>query len=128
MDTFKKYKPRRVKIETVAYQEALRTAVRELMHKAEVYIPGIEKGVKPRTRKSERLLSLVPMMAKKQFYFRPQDITAQQEFLSYPKGRNDDIMDAVWTALDGHKPCRKKSLEAKKKETDNILSLDWLTM
>ena len=61
IDYYKKYKPRRVKIETVGYQEALRTGVRELMREENLYIPGLERGVKPRNSKSERLLSLVPL-------------------------------------------------------------------
>ena len=120
--------PRRMKIETVAYQEALRAAVRDMMHTQNLYIPGLEKGVKPRTRKSERLLSLVPMLAKKQFYFRPEDMTAQQEFLSFPKGRHDDIMDGIWTALDGHKPCRRKEMVHKEKDTDSNITIDWMTI
>ena len=130
INTYKKFKPRRIKVETVGYQEALRTAVRELMREESLYIPGLESGVKPRNSKSERLLSLVPLFAKGQFYFRPEDIKAQQEFLSYPKGKHDDIMDSVWTALDGAKPCRRKEfamlsadeLRNKKK------TLDWMTM
>ena len=129
IDIYKKFRPRRMKIETTGYQEALRTAVRELMRKDSLYIPGLEKGVKPRTRKSERLLSLVPMFAKKEFYFRPEDLAAQQEFLSYPKGKHDDVMDAVWTALDGHKPCRHENL-SKTDEKDTIRKkiIDWMTL
>ena len=125
----KKYKPRRIKIETVGYQEALRTSVREIMRTEDLYIPGLEAGVKPRTRKSERLLSLVPMFAKKQFHWRPQDIEGQKEFMSYPKGKHDDIMDSVWTALDGHRPCRQKEFE-KVDENHNFKQkvLDWLTL
>ena len=127
---YKKYKPRRVKIETVGYQEALRTSVREIMKEESLYIPGLESGVKPRTAKSERLLSLVPLFAKGQFYFRPEDTHAQAEFLSYPKGKHDDIMDSIWTALDGAKPCRKK--EFKKISEDDWRkpkkSLDWMTL
>jgi predicted phage terminase large subunit-like protein len=129
VDKFKKFRPRRVKIETVGYQEALRTAVREIQRQEGIYIPGIEKGVKPRNRKSERLLSLVPMFARGQFYWRPEDLTGQQEFLSYPRGKHDDIMDSLWTALDGAKPCRVKEW----KESDNKVKktkkvLDWLTL
>jgi len=130
IDTYKKYRPRRVKVETVGYQEALRTAVRELMKEENIYIPGLESGVKPRNSKSERLLSLVPLFAKGTFHFRPEDIKAQQEFLSYPKGKNDDIMDAIWTALDGAKPCRLH--EFKKLSEDDLRkqkkTLDWMTM
>ena len=129
IDTYKKFKPRRMKIETVGYQEALRTACREIMHKEGLYIPGLEKGVKPRTRKSERLLSLVPMFAKGSFFFRSEDLEAQKEFLSYPRGKHDDVMDAVWTALDGHKPCRVKNFDASdKNNTKSIKKIDWLTI
>ena len=125
--TYKKYRPKRMKIETVAYQEALRSAVRKQMQEEDLYIPGLEKGVKPRNRKSERLLSLVPLLAKGQFFFRAQDINAQQEFLSYPKGRHDDVMDAVWTALHGSRPTRRSVLE-KVKDKMKRKKLDWMTM
>ena len=51
---------------------------------------------------------MVPIFAKKKFFFRPQDDIAQAEFLSYPRGRNDDVMDALWMALENAKPCRVK--------------------
>ena len=130
IDYYKKYKPRRVKVETVGYQEALRTATRELMREDNLYIPGLESGVKPRNSKSERLLSLVPLFAKGTFYFRAEDTHAQGEFLSYPKGKHDDIMDAIWTALDGAKPCRKKEFELLSEDEwrNPKKTLDWLTM
>ena len=127
ISTYKKYKPKRMKIETTAYQEALRSAVRKQMHEESLYIPGLEKGVKPRTRKSERLLSMVPMMAKGEFFFRPEDIEPQKEFLSYPRGKHDDVMDAIWTALDGSKKCRISDLNPENVKKKRKL-LDWLTM
>ena len=116
-----------MRIETVAYQEALRANVRKMMQEQDIYIPGLEKGIKPRNKKSERLFSLVPMFARGQFFFRTQDLEAQKEFLSYPKGKHDDIMDSVWIALEGAKPCRKKEL------TENTQKgvkkyFDWMTM
>lgn len=112
---YEQYRHKRLKVETTAYQEALRQSVRRQMMDKNLYIPGLEKGVKPRTAKSERLLSLVPYMAKKKIFFKKGNFEAAAEFLSYPKGRNDDIMDAYWTALEGHKPCKNKEL----KEEDN---------
>ena len=55
---------------------------------------------------------------------------AQQEFLSYPKGKYDDVMDAVYMALDGAKPCRKKVLGKKKKKDENLMDkvIDWMTL
>tara|TARA_R100001594_G_scaffold19725_1_gene38398 strand:+ start:8504 stop:9997 length:1494 start_codon:yes stop_codon:yes gene_type:complete len=129
IDKYKKFKPRRMKIETTGYQEALRASTRDIMQREGIYIPGLEKGVKPRTRKSERLLSLVPFFAKKQVFFRPEDLKAQQEFLSYPKGKHDDVMDAVWTALEGHKPCRMKEYDPDNSKLKKVKKVfDWLTM
>ena len=108
LDMYMKYKPHRTKIETVGYQEALRSGVRALMKERGVYIPGIEAGVKPRSAKSERLISMVPRFARGKFFFRHQDIASQQEFLSYPSGRNDDTMDAIYFALDNALPCKDK--------------------
>ncbi len=125
---FKKYHPRKMKIETVGYQEALRSNVRKMMLEQGLYIPGLEKGIKPRQKKSERLLSLVAPLARGEFFFRAEDIHAQQEFLSYPRGKHDDILDAVYYAIDGVKPCRQKDFL----DTDSINKpkkiLDWLTM
>ncbi len=129
IDMYKKYRPRRVRVETTGYQEALRVGTRELMNEEGLYIPGLEAGVKPRTKKSERLLSLVPMFAKGQFYFRPEDMEAQQEFLSYPRGRHDDVMDSIWTALEGAKPCRLEEFDLENLQQRNIKKkLDWMTM
>ena len=125
--TYKKYRPRRMKIETVGYQEALRSNVRKQMLDEGLYIPGLEKGIKPRQKKSERLLSLVAPLARGEFYFRPTDIHAQQEFLSYPRGKHDDILDAVYYALDGAKPTRRKEYQADGVKKQNKI-LDWLTM
>ena len=129
IDKFKKFRHQKMKIETVAYQEALRAATKALMLEENIFIPGLEKGVKPRNRKSERLLSLVPMFAKGEFFFRPQDTEAQAEFLSFPKGKNDDVMDACWTALEGARPCRDKEFE-EINEDRSIKNkfLDWMTL
>jgi len=127
IEVFKKYHPKRMKIETVGYQEALRSNVRKMMLEQSLYIPGLEKGVKPRQRKSERLLSLVAPLARGEFFFRPQDIHAQQEFLSYPRGKHDDILDAIYYAVDGVKKCtRKEFIPYDKNKPKKVL--DWLTL
>jgi hypothetical protein len=66
------------------------------------------------------------MLAKGEFFFRQQDITAQQEFLSYPKGKHDDILDAIWTALEKYVPCRLETLDGKKKRSTKRRILDWM--
>ena len=95
------------------------------MREEDLFIPGLEKGVKPRTRKSERLVSLVPMFAKGSFYWRPQDLEPQKEFMAYPKGKHDDVMDAIWTALDGAKPCRRTERKENAKIDSCNKTISW---
>ena len=128
IEIYKKYHPKRMKIETVGYQEALRANVRKQMLDQSLYIPGLEKGIKPRQRKSERLLSLVAPLARGEFFFRPEDIHAQQEFLSYPRGKHDDILDAIYYAVDGVKKCRRKEFVPADEYGKKNKVLDWLTM
>ena len=63
------------------------------------------------------------------FFFRAEDTHAQGEFLSYPKGKHDDVMDAIWTALDRAKPSRIKDYD---KDDDYFCKpkkrLDWMTL
>jgi predicted phage terminase large subunit-like protein len=124
---FKKFRPKRMKIETTGYQEALRSNVRKQMIDEGIYIPGLEKGIKPRNRKSERLMSLVAPLARGEFHFRPEDIHAQQEFLSYPRGKHDDILDAIYYAMDKIHPCRKKEFSGEIQRKPKKV-LDWLTL
>jgi phage terminase large subunit-like protein len=99
-----------------------------MMLEQSLYIPGLEKGIKPRQKKSERLLSLVAPLARGEFFFRSTDIHAQQEFLSYPRGKHDDILDAVYYAIDGVKPCRQKDYMGEEMMNKPKKILDWLTM
>lgn len=128
INIYKRYHPKRMTIETVGYQEALRANVRKMMLEQSLYIPGLEKGIKPRVRKSERLLSMVAPLARGEFFFRPEDIIAQQEFLSYPRGKHDDILDAIYYAMDGRRPCRQKTWVNPETIKKSSKLLDWLTL
>ena len=72
-------------------------------------------------------MSLVAPLARGEFYFRPQDLIPQQEFLSYPRGKHDDILDAVYYAMDGVKACRSTELIDPSKIKGKKI-LDWMTM
>ena len=68
------------------------------------------------------------MFAKGEFYFRSQDTEAQAEFLSYPKGKHDDVMDALWTSLEGARPSRLKSFDEDAEPNKLKKVLDWMTL
>ena len=110
VDQYEKWKHQGVYIESVAYQEACRQHVRAMAQDRGIHIPGIERKITHRTGKSERLISLVPLLAQGRFYFRSGDLDAQREFLAFPKGKNDDLLDAIWLASNfGYKPIQKDS-------------------
>jgi predicted phage terminase large subunit-like protein len=123
-----KYKHNMVCIETVAYQETMRAAVRRICEEKGLWIPGLEAGIKPRTSKSERILSLVPTIASGRFYIKSSMINLVKEFVSFPRGSHDDQIDAVWTAMSKAKKPYHKVLteEDKKKKKKN--NLDWMTL
>jgi len=132
LDMYMKYKPLKTTIETVGYQEALRANVKRLSMENNVYIPGLERGFKPRSAKNERLLSLVPPLARGKFFFRPEDIYPPQEFLAFPKGKHDDVIDAIWMALSKAKPHRiKKRVDKNVNIEFNRFKekiVDWMTI
>ena len=71
---------------------------------------------------------MVAPLARGEFYFRPEDIIAQQEFLSYPRGKHDDILDAVYYAMDGIKACRQKKYIDPSGINKARKILDWMTL
>jgi len=126
IESFQKWHHQGVYIESVAYQESCRQHVRAKMVEIGIHIPGIERKITHRTSKSERLLSLVPLLAQGRFYFRGGDLDAQREFLSFPKGKNDDLLDAIWLASSyGYKPVQKEAKVGEEKKPQ-ITKLNWM--
>jgi len=85
-------------IETTAFQESLVHFARERMRNNQTFIPI--KEVKPRIRKSDRLLKLQPYFASKKVYLRREHTALIQELLEFPKGAHDDTLDALWNAIE----------------------------
>lgn len=123
---FKKWKHQGVYIESQSYQESCRSTVRAKCEELGIHIPGIERKITHRTSKSERLMSLVPMFAQGKFYFRPTDLESQREFLSFPKGKNDDLLDGIWLASNyGYKPIQK-DCESEVKTKPKLKRQGWM--
>jgi len=85
-------------VETVAYQESLIHFARDRMRKENFHIPI--KEVKPRMRKSERLLKMQPYFASLRVKLRREHTALITELLEFPKGANDDTLDALWNSLE----------------------------
>jgi len=53
-------------------------------------------------------------------------LEAQREFLSFPKGKNDDLLDAIWLASSyGYKPVQKEAKVGEEKKPQ-ITKLNWM--
>ena len=129
VEYFLKYRQDNVAIETVSYQETMRSSVKRICEEKNLWIPGIESGLKERTSKSERIMSLVPFIAHGDMFFKRNMITTINQFLSFPKGKHDDEIDAIWNAMSRVKKPYHTSDEAKtinKKKKKKVL--DWMTL
>ena len=50
-------------------------------------------GRKPRTGKEERLVRLEPLFSQGKVFIKPHMTEFTKEFMDFPRGRHDDIMD-----------------------------------
>lgn len=129
IDLFKKWHHRGVYIESQAYQESCRMTTRQMMLEEGIYIPGIEKKITHRTNKSQRLIGLVPLMAQGKLIFRPNDLEAEREFLAFPRGKHDDILDSIWMASNYcYRPPKKRLQTSPDKEIVKKERLSWMAV
>ena len=68
IEYFKIYRPSKVRIESVGYQEMLREYVKDKCDKEKLFISGLEIRENPRNSKSARLETLEPYFAQKKVY------------------------------------------------------------
>lgn len=122
------WKCRSLTIETTAFQEVYSTYLYEEMRKRGNYFTINEK--KPRTSKDQRLLSLAPL-------YKSNGITHAKNFeeyvlelISFPKGKHDDILDAVYYAReDSYRPAMEIFQDAdKKNKTREKIYYNWAVM
>jgi len=115
------YKPQRVRIESVGYQEMLRSYLR-----TKTYIPGLEIKEMPRNSKSSRLASLQPEFAQMKVYLKEDMTEFEDELLMFPRGAHDDILDAYFYAVKNvYTPYH--GLETKMDDEEEFFSSnDWL--
>jgi len=102
IEFYLKYKkaPKRVTIETIAYQEALRSLVKDTMSEQGIYIPGLEKGVKPRLGKDSRHDKIVGIAKTGRLYIKESMEALRTELLTIHRTkRSPDCLDALWNCL-----------------------------
>lgn len=107
-----------VGIEDVAFQRALRYALQKAMEERKRFLNIIE--LKPHARnKVERIKALQPLYANGKVLHNRDiiyNIYLEDELLRFPRGKNDDMIDALAYALDViHPPVPKVSRNRKQK-------------
>lgn len=96
---FKMYKPSKVRIESVGYQEMLREYIRERCDEENIFISGLEIKESPRTSKSSRLETMEPYFAQGKVYIKKDMQALEDELLLYPRGKHDDLLDGMYYAM-----------------------------
>lgn len=93
-DHVRAYKPLEVIIESIGYQRTLNYWVRKrmLLHNMLFYINEI-KGLTG--SKEDRIRGLQPYFAENKILLKPHMNELEQELLAFPKGRHDDLADAL---------------------------------
>jgi len=105
------YHPQMVILETIAYQKALAYSLREEMNRRGRFIPIHEVNQHEKS-KDQRIRGLQPIyMNKKIFHVKDNPLTPylEEELLTFPRSRHDDIMDAFSMVLDFLAPPKPKS-------------------
>ncbi len=93
------YAPTLFVVETISYQQALVSFLRREMDARGVYLSIKEE--QPREGGGQykvRHMALEPYFKQHKVHLKRRHHEAEAELLAWPKGRNDDIVDALWMA------------------------------
>ena len=96
VETVRQDKPYRGQVETVGYQEMLRTYLRQRLEEEGLYLPGLEVKFNPRTEKSARLETMQPFFATGRIWIMEDMPELEDEFNMYPRGKFDDLLDGLY--------------------------------
>jgi len=112
MSHVRRFHPIKVGLETVAYQKSLGYWLRERMRAENLYfmIDGITHGKKS---KANRIMGLQPILHAGALIVRPWMKDLVNEFLAFPLGKNDDLIDSLSMQLSFWQRTRIKQEDAK---------------
>jgi predicted phage terminase large subunit-like protein len=105
------WSPKEIGIETVAFQKALAYTLREEMKNTHKMVPIRELKTQDRS-KDQRIKGLQPSYENGKIFHRnghPLTVYLEDELMKFPRGRNDDIIDAESYMLDLLFPPRQKT-------------------
>ena len=121
IEYFKLFKPVKVRVESVGYQEMLREYLRQRCDEEKLFISGLEIKESPRTSKSSRLETMQPYFAQKKMFMLKTMDEMKDELLLYPRGKHDDLLDGLFYAM---KKCYTPNHEIEVKEVKTKYNYD----
>ena len=116
MEYAREYAPvKRVNVEMVGAQGIIKDAVNKMSGTERKVAPGIALGVRPPSgiKKEDRLESLLaPLVNRGKMFINRMHTHLVDEMFQFPKGKNDDVLDGLWYAVNKARPPISKKFEA----------------
>jgi len=109
---WEQYKPRRIGIELHAFQKTLQYSLTDAMRSRNIFLPVVE--LKAERSKEERIRGLIPRYANGTIYHLqqcPHREELEDELMRFPRGKHDDIIDALAYGLQIAHQARKKPVD-----------------
>lgn len=126
-----KYSPLRIVIEEQAMQVIMTYWLKSEMIKRNIFIPLIGEKVAGRVSKEERLAqALQPIYSSGVMHHKNNMVDIEEELFTFPKGRHDDILDALYFASKyAMKPHGKSALKRSISAMSPYIrkGIDWMT-
>ena len=112
----REYSPvKRVNVEHVGAQGIIKDAVNKMSGSERKVAPGIALGIRPPTgiKKEDRLESLLaPLVNRGKMFIKRKHQHLVDEMFQFPKGKNDDVLDGLWYAVNKARPPVSKKFDA----------------
>lgn len=126
IEYFKIYKPVKVRIESVGYQEMLREYIKHRTEEENLFIAGLEIKENPRTSKSSRLETMEPYFAQGKVFIKKNMTELKDELLLYPRGKHDDLLDGMYYAMKkSYRPHHTKIQSTTKEQEVDADDISW---
>jgi len=95
IETYLKWRPSQVGIETVSFQKAIQYFLKDEMKKRNIFIPLKELKSDTQITKEMRIKGLQPRFETGAVFIRKEMTDLEDELLRFPVGRHDDLIDAL---------------------------------
>jgi predicted phage terminase large subunit-like protein len=108
-DNWELFHPRQIGIEMTAFQKSLKYGLTDEMRKRNIFLPFVELTADK--SKMERIEGLIPRYANGMVFHLqtcPHREILEEEMLWYPRGKHDDVLDALAYGMQISHPSKKK--------------------